>query len=250
MGKAKTKPVGQFVPGEDYVMISTRDGKLINVLSRLACEHDGDILGGFHTLCADVGEIPGHPLSGFKAGDVLPLSLWNRNHRAECGNDGMVYEPGNDIWVDIYLCRDEAGKLLNLSYDDFVALGDRQKKRLMTDAEFSTAADGSNEMTNIAKSKRPDSSGGHVDQMGRRMISHIGCEDMCGVLWHWLSTPWPVDRDYQLLAGGAWSSGTSSGSRSRYAYNFRWYTATYFGARFAAEPVNKRGASRRQTDRA
>ncbi len=38
-------------------------------------------IGGFHTLCADVGTISGHPLSGYQAGDILPNSVLCLNHR-------------------------------------------------------------------------------------------------------------------------------------------------------------------------
>ncbi|MDP3283077.1 MAG: hypothetical protein Q8M56_01440, partial [Desulfobacterales bacterium] len=43
--------------------------------------------------------------------------------------------------------------------------------------------------------------------------------------------------DVKLLAGGSWNSGAYCGSRSRYAGGYRWSANTYFGARFAAEPV-------------
>jgi len=43
--------------------------------------------------------------------------------------------------------------------------------------------------------------------------------------------------DVKLLAGRAWSNGTSCGSRSRDADNYRWYSLTRFGCRFCAEPV-------------
>ena len=60
-------------------------------------------IGGFHTLCADVGTITGHTLSGYVAGDILPASVWDLKHRPVCSPEGMVYVDGLDIWIDIYL---------------------------------------------------------------------------------------------------------------------------------------------------
>ncbi|WP_246257635.1 phage major tropism determinant, partial [Bartonella gabonensis] len=57
-------------------------------------------IGGFHTLCADVGTISGHPLSGYRAGDILPNSVWCLNHRPYSSPEGMVYDPSTDLWVD------------------------------------------------------------------------------------------------------------------------------------------------------
>ena len=60
-------------------------------------------LGGFHCLCADVGTIESHPLSGYVAGDILPASRWDLLHRPSCSPEGMVYDEGSVVWVDIYL---------------------------------------------------------------------------------------------------------------------------------------------------
>ena len=51
-------------------------------------------IGGFHCLCADVGTIANHPLSGYLAGDILPLSVWDLLHRAEAENLGLVFTVG------------------------------------------------------------------------------------------------------------------------------------------------------------
>ena len=60
-------------------------------------------IGGFHTLCADVGTITEHTLRGYVAGDILPASVWDLKHRPVCSPEGMVYVDGLDIWIDIYL---------------------------------------------------------------------------------------------------------------------------------------------------
>jgi len=153
--------------------------------------------------------------------------------------------------------------------DDGLAVG----KRLLTDTEFTSIATGSNEETNITGSADPGTTGGHVDTAGRRMISNIGCEDCCGVVWQWIqdqsyyyygaSPYWgnlpggkgssygqfaanpgadEVDNsdsggDIKLLAGGNWSNAALAGSRSRATNNARWNTNSYIGARFAVEPL-------------
>ena len=60
-------------------------------------------IGGFHCLCRDVGTISGHTLSGYVAGDILPLSVWDLSHRAVSENEGMVWIPQIGLWADIYL---------------------------------------------------------------------------------------------------------------------------------------------------
>ena len=56
-------------------------------------------VGGFHCLCADVGTIAGHWLTGYVAGDVLPRSVWDLKHRPRCPDTrGMVYSPSGH-WV-------------------------------------------------------------------------------------------------------------------------------------------------------
>lgn len=223
-----------LLPGQDYLIL--KDLTIVPFAESL----QAGAIGGFHTLCADVGDIPGHPLSGFLAGDIVLQSLWNGHHRPACGDPrGFVYDPATDLWVNIYLAHDAKG-LLNLSFDKFVSYGQERGCRLLTDAEFASAAAGSNEMTNISDSCRPNKSGGHVDQLGRRMVSNIGCEDCCGVLWQYISTPHPVEAEWALVAGGNWYDGTVCGSRSLGAASSRWVASSYIGARFASEPLHKR----------
>lgn len=238
MKKNASKPIqkARFIPGVDYIIMP--DKEAIQVVR--AAEIPPEAIGGFHTLCADVGEIPGHPLSGFRAGDILPQSLWSSFHRPSCPDPrGFVYDPTFDVWIGIYLAMKDS-KLLNLNYEDFLKWGNDHGTRLLTHEEFSSAANGSNEMTNIKGNSRPATSGAHVDQLGRRMISNIGCEDCCGALWQYLSTPHPVNPDWALVAGGYWSSGTHCGSRYRNAVYARGYSYSRIGARFASEPLHKR----------
>jgi len=231
-------------------------------------------IGGFHCLCADVGTITGHPLTGFVAGDILPLSVWDLKHRPKSASpEGMVWCEEANIWVDIYL-QSGTGATTASAYgatitdtrtwmdhvDDLAAV----HKRLLDDAEFQKIAAGGNEETNIAGSADPGTTGGHIDTAGRRMISAIGCEDCAGVMYQWLSdqsyrpgssTTWgwydlpggkgslynhagtSGNADVKLRAGSYWDDGASCGSRCRFANHYRWFTSSGSGARGAAEPV-------------
>lgn len=220
-------------------------------------------IGGFHTLCASVGAITGHPLSGFEAGDILPASLWCLTHRPEtCGPEGMVYVKELGLWVDIYL-QSGKGAATRSAYgatitdtqpwmehvDDLAAVG----KTLLTDTEFSVAALGSNEKTNIGGSADPVTTGGHVDTAGRRMISRYGLEDCCGALWQWLDCPtanggsaWsdlPGNKgaiygvSNALLAGGHWVDTTRCGSRARATNDSRASASASVGGRGRARSL-------------
>lgn len=231
-------------------------------------------ISGFHCVCANIGTITGHPLSGFVAGDILPLSVWDLRHRPKTASpEGMVWSEAANIWVDIYL-QSGTGATTASAYgatitdtrtwmDHVDDLSD-VNKRLLDDGEFQKIAAGGNEETNIAGSADPGTTGGHNDTAGRRMISAIGCEDCAGVMWQWLSdqsfrsdyvSGWgwydlPGAKgslynqdgvngraDVKLRAGGDWDGGAGCGSRCRHASSYRWHTPSDCGARGAAEPV-------------
>lgn len=156
-------------------------------------------IGGFHCLCADVGTISGHALSGYVAGDILPASVWDLKFRATSENEGMVWDGSQ--WVDIYLDSWDGSSLVS-SYGGVVADGEstkkfhgelfveefaKVKKHLISRDQYVAFAKGSNEKTNIKGSADANTTGGHVDTAGRRMISNIGCEDCCGWMWQWTS---------------------------------------------------------------
>ena len=260
-------------------------------------------IGGFHCECVDVGTISGHPLTGYLAGDIIPRSCWDLSHRSAGAQAGMVWAGKTDfdslagpkIWVALYLASGTGTNTVSANgapisdtrnwmdfVDDFAAIG----CRMMEDDEFQAIAAGSNEETNIKLSQDPGTTGGHLDTADRRMISNIGCEDCCGVVWQWLRTqlyrfdgatnhthqvvvsgdPETVTSgnpsvdvapafsyydlpgtkgsiykqgtygDVKLLAGGAWTTATGSGSQSRYAYGgYRWYVNSDIGGRACAE---------------
>ena len=164
-------------------------------------------IGGFHTLCADVGTITGHTLSGYVAGNILPASVWDLKHRPVCSPEGMVYVDGLDIWIDIYLASytgsysnsPENLKLVSkygantadgasaekFHWYKFSQIFSRQKKRMLHHSEFIAASIGSNQSTNIYGSADVNTTGGHIDTASRRMISNFGLEDCCGFLWQW-----------------------------------------------------------------
>ena len=208
-----------------------------------------------------------HPLSGFAAGDILPESIWSLTWHPEClFEDAMVYDKDTDIAVDIYL---QSGKGLNTrsTYNVAHTISRQQwnhqedmrqvGKRLLRDFEFTSAAIGSNEKTNIYGSADATNVGGHKDTANRRMISAIGCEEMAGYLWQWLDELAPTggsawaDNDghgsfgqqygdpYALLAGGYWNGAASCGSRSRAAYPVRSHVSSYLGGRGSSRVARK-----------
>ena len=204
-----------------------------------------------------------HPLSGFSAGDILPESVFCLTWHPKClVDDAMVYDKDTGICVDVYM---QSGTGLNTrsAYNATHTVNREQTnhmedmrmvgKRLLCDAEFSSAAIGSNETTNITGSSDKTTVGGHVDTANRRMISAIGCEEMCGYLWQWLSdlitasssggnSGWNSPdgqssfgqqywNPHALLAGSYWSYATYCGSRARNAADVRSDVAAYIGGR-------------------
>ena len=200
-----------------------------------------------------------HPLKGFTAGQILPESVWCLTFHPSSKGDGMIYDYDTDTAVDIYL---QSGKGRNTKsvYGGTTTRAREQQnhqadmnavgKLLISDDEFTSAAMGSNEKTNVAGSAEASitTTGGHVDTASRRMISFIGVEDICGSVWQWLRNVSANDgsgaANYDgvgnfgkmigasnaLMAGGDWSTGANCGSRSRSATHVRSYAATGVGA--------------------
>lgn len=186
-----------------------------------------------------------HPLSGFIAGDILPESVFCLDWQPDClYEDGMVYDKDIDKCVDIYLqsgtahnTRSIYGAVHTNSRQSINCWADLRMvgKEPLDDFEFTSAALGSNEKTNIIGSKDQTTVGGHVDTANRRMISAIGCEEMCGYLWQWLKETggtgnvgnWSATdghgsfgqehaRPFGLAAGGQFTD-PAPGSRCRYS---------------------------------
>ena len=230
-------------------------------------------IGGFHCLCKDVGIIEGHALSGYVAGDILPATRWDLEHRPKGSPEGFAYEELTDCWIAIYLPSWDGTKLVSV-YNGVIADGSSAKKwhgeafyeqfvkqgmRLVWRHEFQMGAKGSNEQTNVQGSSDPNTTGGHVDTAGRRMISNIGLEDCCGVLWQfamdlgfaggsgWTNSVYHSavdDRNYgqtygtlyRLLLGSRWNFGAYCGSRSAYCLVSSAGVSVDFSSRGASEP--------------
>ena len=281
---------GALAAGTDYYIYACTDGTTLSFkVSANATNPTGfdaahsRKIGGFHTLCVAVGTISGHPLTDYAVKDILPASIWDLKHRAKTlVNVGLVYDSKIQKWVDIYLASGTGANTTSVNggtisdtrnWMDFVDDGLAVGKRLLTDTEFTSIATGSNEETNITGSADPGTTSGHVDTAGRRMISNIGCEDCCGVVWQWIqdqsyyyygaSPYWgnlPGGKgssygqfaadpgadevnnsdsggDVKLIAGGNWSHAAGAGSRSRNTTVYRWTADSALGARFVSEPL-------------
>ena len=246
-----------LTPGTDYhVYIVTNSGTTANlVVSKNSTYPDGATaensrrIGGFHTLCADIGALQTgtHSLYGFMARDILPQSCWDLlNRPSTCEPQGMVLDPKTKTWIDIYLQSGTGentksvyqGTVTNTrSWDqhqeDLFAVG----KRMLHDNEFTSATWGTIPYRNVMGSVNPVTTGGKVNTDGMRIVSNIGCEDMAGCFWQWIgqdtftgysdSGAWkdanPTDQGKHysninaVFAGGAWVDASYAGARCRYA---------------------------------
>ena len=221
-------------------------------------------IGGFHCLCADVGTISDHSLSGLRAGHILPLSIWDLKHRPISDPEGMVWVEDIGKWVDIYLTSwdstnlklvskkgkntADGGKQYNQYWhgEKFVEKLGLVGKHLPTRDEFVVFAKGSNERTAIIESKDKVTTGGWTDTEGRRMISNYGIEDCCGFLFQWTSSiiaigafltgetdtdNWSTVSIYNETVDGESDFGSSYGSTARAGVGGPWGDSTLCGSR-------------------
>ena len=161
------------------------------------------------------------PLAGFSAGDILPESVWCLTFRPDTVyEDAMVYDVATGKAVDIYM-QSGSGKNTRSAYNETVTVSKPQTihkadmlevgKELLSDTEFTSAALGSNEASSYGANS-PGTTGGHSDSTSygattsRRMVSAIGCEDMCGAWWQWLRDVAP------LGTGSAYGIKTENGA--------------------------------------
>ena len=176
------------------------------------------VIGGFHCLCEDVGTIADHPLSDYKAGEILANSCWTVSHRPLSDPEGMVWCPSIQKWVDIYLPSWDGSKLVSV-YEGIIADGASSelfnggkfaeyaglvKKQLISYDEFTVIAKGSNENTSINGGTDPVNTGGHKDSANRRMISDFGLEDCCGTMLQWTRTL------FEYYPNSTWTSSNHS----------------------------------------
>lgn len=229
-------------------------------------------IAGFHCLCSNVGTISGHSLTGYLTGDILPRSIWDLKDKPRSAPEGMS-KNYDGVWVDIYLPSWDGTKLVSV-YGGTVADGANgwhnykfeQRfgmigKKLIRQTEFVVASLGSNQGTTITGSADPGTTGAHTDTAGRRMISDIGCEDMCGAYWQWSRDPggsvasgaaWANAYDgndsgvagqhyqapYRALLGGDWVGAAICGSRASLWDNSPLSLAAAISGRGVAEPVD------------
>lgn len=197
------------------------------------------------TTYYDVATVP-HTLAGFSAGDILPESVFCLGflpHAIDAGFEGamgMVYDVDTDKAIDIYL-QSGTGNNTATTFGATHTVSRQYKnheddmrcvcKQLLSNDEFTSSALGGNELTNIQGSSDQTSVGGHSDILSKRMISFIGCEEMCGYLGQWIKsmsanggTGWSnyyglnnfgqiYGASLALVAGGTWGQGVSCGSR-------------------------------------
>ena len=264
-----------LIAGTDYYvyMVVNEDDTASIVVSLNDTYPDGAIaeasrlVGGFHTLCADVAlaQEPTHALYEFLAGNILPMSVWDLLKRPKtCKPQGMVLDVKTGMWVDIY---NQSGTGENTksvfngvvtnsrSWDshveDFLAVG----KRMLKDHEFTSAALGIIPYRVVLGEVDPITTGGKVNTDNMRIISDIGCEDMVGCYWQWIDADaavhtgedWvdtePDDQGkvYQipgkLMAGGDWVETEHVGARCRVGIRVRSYLYGNCTSRGCAESL-------------
>ena len=174
---ASNMDTGSIAPGLDYYIYACNNaGVIAFVISLNATYPTGYTaltsrkIGGFHTLCSDVGTISGHLLTGFTAGQILPNSVWDLKFRAaSLNNAGLVYDPNTRLWIQIYMASDNGASgvqsvygatiLDSITWNDIVDRGGVSKMRCLRDDEFQVMARNSNEQTNIYGSNDPVTTG-------------------------------------------------------------------------------------------
>lgn len=179
------------------------------------------VLGGMHTLCANAGPITGstHPMWQRPAGSVIPMSVWAVNFRPACPDPrAMAYVRETDTWVDIYNASGDIAspetrfggvRLRLMAQTEFEVGFGNVGKRLLSADDFLFAARGSpagvtvNQNTDYGvwfgmrsvfdgsyytryADNGADTTGGHSSTDSKRLLSDIGCEEMCGLQNQWL----------------------------------------------------------------
>lgn len=191
-------------------------------------------IGGFHTLCANVGNISGHSLSGYIAGDIIPYSAWDLKHRPVSEVEGMVWVAPINKWVQIYLPSWSGSKLVSrfngvivdgasshkLNGEGFAYEAGLANCQLISRDEFMIAMRGVPEGVNIHGNNDPNTTGGHVATNGQRIISNYGIEDGVGVIWQW-------SRDCaEFYPGAMWDN------KNFYLNGYSWQETSVYNSEF------------------
>ena len=214
------------------------------------------------------------------ASGIVPRSVWTLKHRPKCSPEGMVYA-GGGLWVDIYLASSNGVGGVKSAYNatpltgteghnsyDFIDLGLKSGKRLLSYSEWQQAAygspqgaDGNNTNAWAATTNTARTTTGNVVNA----VSAIGCVDCVGNVWEWLdelsyrydATSGTVSWTWKdvlgdgngqaytqgtyglvrLLAGGSWLNGVYAGCRAVHCYLYPWHVHTSIGARFGCDSL-------------
>lgn len=180
-------------------------------------------IGGFHCLSVSVGangattngdvtlwaldeayashSITGntHWLNGYTAGDMLPFSVWDLQHRPAAPPEGMTHDPWSNLWVDIYLASwsgtqmesvrggtiADGGGTPKFHWYNFAELFTQVRKRLPFLHEFMAFTIGVPQGVNVSGSTDQETTTGHTATDDKRIVSNIGVEDAVGVMWQW-----------------------------------------------------------------
>ena len=217
------------------------------------------------------------------ASGIVPRSVWTLKHRPKCSPEGMVYA-GGGLWVDIYLASSNGVGGVKSAYNatpltgteghnsyDFIDLGLKSGKRLLSYSEWQQAAygspqgaDGNNTNAWAATTNTARTTTGKVVNA----VSAIGCVDCVGNVWEWLdelsyrydgtqSWSWKdvlgtgngqayTEGTYglvRLLAGGNWNNGGNAGLFYFNANNSSSDTNSNVGARLLVFLFDWRGLS-------
>ena len=163
---------GVIGAGKDYYVYVCDDREIVVSLnSTFPAGYSADNsrkVGGFHSYCCATGSIPGHSLDGFATAAILPASVWCLNHRTRGKQEGTVWDDKAKVWNSIYMISSTGpttasvyGAVIsdNRNWmdfgDDLAAVGWRHSG----DEEFASAAEGSNQKTNIYGSTDPVTNG-------------------------------------------------------------------------------------------
>lgn len=189
----------------------------------------------------------------------------------------MVYA-GGGLWVDIYLASSNGVGGVKSAYNttpltgteghnsyDFIDLGLKSGKRLLSYSEWQQAAygspqgaDGNNTNAWAATTNTARTTTGKVVNA----VSAIGCVDCVGNVWEWLdelsyrydgtqSWSWKdvlgtgngqayTEGTYglvRLIAGGRWDDGVHAGCRAVLCGHYPWVVNAGIGARFGCDSL-------------
>jgi hypothetical protein len=238
---------GKYEPGMDYRVYNAGHGDY-KVLERgEPARMDWRLIGGFHTMARDcVGLSDGHPYKDFKAGMIMPTSVWTPAHRPVSDEGGYVYDRRTGVWIMIYPASfrdDQLPKVLvSRAFAAPAHSMDKWAQELylvhggaiqMTSAMFTSAALRSQSYKNNLDWQEAKIA---TECEGVSCISDIGCWDMVGVRYCDLE-----GGNGRLLAGGNSNNASSANAVPGYRYSADSLThpLTYVGARGASLDVRE-----------